>query len=87
MSDYTDGVQTARDRLLKLKPKTEPGTKFIYSDVCFQLLGELVYHKTGKSVAEYAKENLYQPLGMNDTMFTPPAALHLALRADRQIPQ
>jgi uncharacterized protein YbbC (DUF1343 family)/CubicO group peptidase (beta-lactamase class C family) len=77
MSDFADGVQTARDRLLKLTPKTEPGTKFVYSDVCFMLLGELVYHKTGKSVAEYAKENLYQPLGMNDTMFTPPASLHL----------
>jgi uncharacterized protein YbbC (DUF1343 family)/CubicO group peptidase (beta-lactamase class C family) len=77
MKDYTQGVQTARDLLLKLKPTTDPGTKFIYSDVCFQLLGELVYHKTGKNVAEYAKEHVFGPLGMNDTMFNPPDTLHL----------
>jgi uncharacterized protein YbbC (DUF1343 family)/CubicO group peptidase (beta-lactamase class C family) len=77
MSDYEKGVQSARDALLKLKPTTESGTKFVYSDVGFLLLGELVYRKTGKTVAEYARENLFQPLGMADTMFTPPASLHL----------
>lgn len=77
MADYESGVQTARDRLLQLKPKTDPGSKFTYSDVGFLLLGELVYHKTGKTVAEYAKENLFTPLGMKDTMFNPPDSLHL----------
>jgi len=77
IADYAKGVQTARDLLLKLKPTTEPGTKFIYSDVCFQLLGELVYHKTGKNVAEYAREHVFGPLGMKDTMFNPPDTIHL----------
>ncbi|MGC4005180.1 MAG: serine hydrolase domain-containing protein [Pirellulales bacterium] len=42
MSDYHDGPERARERLLALRPTTSPGTRFVYSDVGFMVLGLLV---------------------------------------------
>ncbi|HVJ82864.1 MAG TPA: exo-beta-N-acetylmuramidase NamZ domain-containing protein [Planctomycetia bacterium] len=75
IADYQNGADAARDKLLKLMPRNDPGTKFVYSDVGFQLLGELVRIKTGKTVAEFAAENVFIPLGMTETGYLPPAAL------------
>ena len=70
-SGYQNGIQ----RALTDKPAGPPGVRFVYSDINFILLAEIVHRLTGKMLNEYARENIYQPLGMHETMFLPPAAL------------
>lgn len=69
------GYDTALRRMLADKAVSQPGEKFIYSDTNFILLAEIVKRLTGKTVAEYARETVFEPLGMKDTMFLPPDSL------------
>lgn len=52
-----------------------PGTKFIYSDINFVLLGELVHRVSGIPLDEFARREIFGPLRMRDTGFCPPVAL------------
>ena len=70
-SGYETGIQKA----LIDKPVAAPGERFQYSDINFILLGEIVKKVSGKSLPEFARDTIYKPLGMTDTMFQPPAAL------------
>ena len=70
-SGYDPGVQ----RALIDKPAGPPGARFVYSDINFILLAEIVHRLSGKMLNEYARENLYEPLGMHETTFLPPASL------------
>jgi uncharacterized protein YbbC (DUF1343 family)/CubicO group peptidase (beta-lactamase class C family) len=69
------GYQTGIQRALIDKPAGPPGVRFVYSDINFILLAEIVHRLTGKMLNEYAQENFYEPLGMHETMFLPPASL------------
>jgi uncharacterized protein YbbC (DUF1343 family)/CubicO group peptidase (beta-lactamase class C family) len=69
------GYETGIQRALADKPAGPPGVRFVYSDINFILLGEIVHRLSGKMLNEYASENFYQPLGMRETMFLPPASL------------
>lgn len=53
----------------------EPGTKFIYSDLGYIILGELVERISGKPLDKFAQERIFIPLGMKNTMFNPPEKL------------
>jgi uncharacterized protein YbbC (DUF1343 family)/CubicO group peptidase (beta-lactamase class C family) len=55
------------------KPIFPPGSRFLYSDINFVVLGLLVEKVSGVSLDEYAAENIFRPLAMNDTRFLPPA--------------
>lgn len=46
-----------------------PGDEFIYSNTNYFLLGEVVKRATKKSLAEFAAENIFQPLEMAHTRF------------------
>jgi CubicO group peptidase (beta-lactamase class C family) len=54
-------------------PGFKPGTKFKYSDVNFILLGEIVRRVSGQTLDQFARKEIFLPLGMNDTGFNPPA--------------
>ncbi len=69
------GYETGIQRALTDKPAGPPGVRFVYSDIDFILLGEIVHRLTGKMLDEYTRENFYEPLGMHETMFLPPASL------------
>ena len=71
LADYADGPEKARQRLCALKPVAPPGERFIYSDVGFMVLGEVVRRAAGKDLHEFCRENLFEPLGMSDTGFLP----------------
>jgi CubicO group peptidase (beta-lactamase class C family) len=47
----------------------EPGSQFHYGSGDYYLLGLVVERVSGKSLAEFARDNLFQPLGMNRTYF------------------
>ncbi|MBZ5609600.1 MAG: DUF1343 domain-containing protein [Acidobacteriia bacterium] len=69
------GYQTGIQRALIDKPVRPPGLRFVYSDINFILLGEIVHRLSGQMLSNFAQENIFQPLGMRDSMFQPPAAL------------
>jgi CubicO group peptidase (beta-lactamase class C family) len=46
-----------------------PGDEFIYSDTNYFMLAEVVQRATKKSLAEFAAENIFKPLGMVHTRF------------------
>lgn len=52
----------------KLSP---PGEEFLYSDLGFILLGYIVERVSGQSLAEFAAQNIFSPLGMGSTVFNP----------------
>ena len=45
----------------------EPGSKFHYDNSGYFILGAILEHVTGKKYEELLKENIFGPLGMNDT--------------------
>jgi beta-N-acetylhexosaminidase len=53
----------------------EPGKQVEYSDLGFILLGEIIERVTGKSLDRYAKQNIFAPLGLDNSRFNPPAKL------------
>jgi len=53
---------------------TDPsGARFVYSDINYILLGELVARLAKMPLPQYADAHFYQPLGMKHTRFLPPA--------------
>jgi CubicO group peptidase (beta-lactamase class C family) len=45
-----------------------PGEKWEYSNSGYVVLGQIVVKASGKSLAQFLKENIFQPLGMNNTL-------------------
>ena len=42
-------------------------TKFVYSDINFELMGEIVRRVSGQPLDEFARDHVFQPLGMTET--------------------
>ncbi len=57
------------------KPAGPPGVRHVYSDINFILLGEIVHRLSGQMLSDYARQNIFLPLGMKESMFQPPASL------------
>jgi CubicO group peptidase (beta-lactamase class C family) len=47
----------------------KPGEKFSYSNSNYVLIAEIVRRVSGKSLREFADENIFRPLGMTNTLF------------------
>jgi serine-type D-Ala-D-Ala carboxypeptidase len=75
VADYRDGKTKAQERIADLTPTSEPGARFVYSDVGYIVLGELVERIAGVPLNEFAKKNIFDPLGMKETAFLPDAKL------------
>ena len=62
------GYATAIERAIAEEPRNRPGTMFRYSDINFELLGEIV-RRIGGPLDQFTKREIYGPLGMADTFF------------------
>ncbi len=69
LADPVDKEQTFALITRQKKLNFDPGEQFIYSNTGYFLLGEIVARVSGKSFPEFAKERIFEPLGMNDTQF------------------
>ena len=69
------GNVTALSMLEEENSLFPPGTSFIYSDVNFIILGELVSRLSGEPFDVYCAEHIFRPLGMDDTGFKPSSGL------------
>jgi len=55
----------------KCSRNPEPGTYFRYSCLNFITLQNIIQNISGKSLREFAQENIYKPLGLSHTDFLP----------------
>jgi len=69
------GYDKAIELAIEEVPVAAPNQRFIYSDINFFLLGHIVSKVSGRSLKQFAEENIFKPLGMTDTMFLPPENL------------
>jgi CubicO group peptidase (beta-lactamase class C family) len=67
------GYDEAMRRIYAEKPVSPPGSRFAYSDINFEILGELVRRVSGMPLDQFAARHFYQPLGMQRTRFNPPS--------------
>jgi uncharacterized protein YbbC (DUF1343 family)/CubicO group peptidase (beta-lactamase class C family) len=70
-----NGYETGIRKALTDKPAGPPETKFVYSDINFILVGEIVHRLSGLPENEYVRQILFDPLGMKDTTYLPPSDL------------
>lgn len=75
IKDYEQGHDEAIKRICELKLLNPIGAKFVYSDVNFILLGEIVAKVGEKNVHEFSREHIFSPLEMKSTGYLPIAAL------------
>ncbi len=61
--------------ILAERPRTPPRTAYLYSDINFEILGEIVRRVSGQSLDRYCRDRIFVPLGMNSSFFRPPYAL------------
>lgn len=74
-ADHADTRTKALDRILETPLEREPGETYIYSDLGYVLLGQIVEIVSGEALDAFAKKNIFDPLGMSNTMFRPPATV------------
>ncbi len=51
---------------LQLQMDTTPGTKYVYSGPNNIIMGEIIKQATGLNIADFAVQNLFEPLGINE---------------------
>ncbi|MGA8735590.1 MAG: serine hydrolase [Terriglobales bacterium] len=74
LSQPWEGRETALRMACAEKPIYPPGSRFLYSDVNFIVLGALMERVSGMSLQEYCEKNIFAPLKMTRTRFLPPAS-------------
>src|SRR5256884_7772597 len=69
------GYDEAMKRLYREPLRNTPGARFVYSDINYIALGEVVHRVSGMMLDEFARRNIFGPLGMRDTGFRPEVKL------------
>ena len=46
-----------------------PGDQYLYSNSCYFMLAQVVEKASGKTIREFAREEIFEPLGMNNSLF------------------
>ena len=63
------------DRFKNLPLDFAPGEKFNYSNSGYVLLGAVIEKVTGESYEKFVRENIFQPLGMDDSGYDHPETI------------
>jgi uncharacterized protein YbbC (DUF1343 family)/CubicO group peptidase (beta-lactamase class C family) len=69
LADKWSGYDTAMRLAFAEMPLNRPGYIFRYSDINFELLGEIVHRVSGVPLDEFAQREIFKRLGMKDTFF------------------
>ena len=80
------GYQTGIEKALHDKPAGVAETKFVYSDINFLLLGEIVRRLSGETLADFSRDSVFAPLHMSETRFQPPAILQPRIAPTEKLP-
>lgn len=68
---YSRDRATTRALLPKIPLMYPSGTKTEYSDTDYIILGFVIEAVTGRNLDEYVENEIYQPLGLNHTLYNP----------------
>ena len=66
-SGYNETIKFA----FKEMPVSVPGTRFLYSDINYILLGAVVREVSSSPLGEFSRRRIFSPLGMDNTGFNP----------------
>jgi beta-glucosidase-like glycosyl hydrolase/CubicO group peptidase (beta-lactamase class C family) len=64
--------QQTLDKIFAEPLEYQPGTKEIYSDLGIILMAKIIERLTGQTLDRLAREYIFSPLAMSDTMYKPP---------------
>ena len=70
-----DTVDALRIITRSAEPNYTPGERYLYTNSGWILAAQIVYRLTGKTLAEFAQERIFGPLGMHDTRYLADADL------------
>lgn len=65
------GYDTAMELTMIEEPVHRPGSAFLYSDINFLLVSEIVHQVSGMPFDAFVESQVYGPLGMHESEFTP----------------
>ena len=68
---YSQDKTTTKEMILKTPLQYEPGTKTVYSDVDYMLLGLIVEKVTGMDLDTYVENTFYKPLELDSIVYNP----------------
>ena len=74
LKDSWQGKDTAYKMAFAETPVLSPGSKFLYSDINFVVLGALVERVSKMALDDFAEKHVFVPLKMTHTRFRPYAA-------------
>jgi CubicO group peptidase (beta-lactamase class C family) len=72
----TLSTETLVEHIAQLEKSDPPGEAFHYSCLGFICLAYIIEKVTGQTIAEFAVENIFEPLKMRHTFFTPSQEFH-----------
>jgi CubicO group peptidase (beta-lactamase class C family) len=64
-----DTIDALRVITRSAEPNHPPGERYLYTNSGWILAAQAVYRLTGQSLAQFAEERIFAPLGMRDTRF------------------
>ena len=64
------------DQIIKISLGAKPGERYEYSCLGYILLGFIIERVSGLSLSDFARINIFEPLGMRNTCFNPPNNWH-----------
>ena len=70
--DELDGIDRMEMYQLICRQKElnfKPGEQFMYSNACYFMLGLIIEKVSGEPLKEFARKNIFEPLGMSSTFF------------------
>jgi len=87
MSGWLEDDIRTNNQIMRLlaRQKTlnfEPGTRYEYSNSGYFLLSQIIERVSGQSFSDFAKEHIFEPLGMNQTQFYTDRSEWISGRAD-----
>ncbi|MEM3655571.1 MAG: serine hydrolase domain-containing protein [Thermoprotei archaeon] len=71
---WAKNVDQAVNFIANLEPEYQPGTKEVYSDLGYLVLGKLIESVTKSPLRDVGRERVFKPASMYNTMFTPNVA-------------
>jgi D-alanyl-D-alanine carboxypeptidase len=68
---FEGSVERSLERVAEIFTALEPNRQFKYSNLGYQLLGEIVHRASGTAYPTYLQEQILDPLGLSSTAFEP----------------
>ena len=82
-----DTIDALRAITRSAEPNYEPGARYLYTNSGWILAAQAIYRITGKTLAQFAQERIFAPLGMHDTRFLDDAATVIPNGAEGYAPR